>query len=33
MSEQDRSEWSNALRDKYGIAQPEANDEGEGAEG
>jgi hypothetical protein len=26
MSEQDRSEWSNALRDKYGIAEPETNE-------
>jgi len=24
MSEQDRNEWSNALRNKYGIAVPEA---------
>jgi hypothetical protein len=24
MSEQERSEWSNDLRNKYGIAQPEA---------
>ncbi len=29
MSEQDRSEWSNALRNKYGIAQPEAQDDHE----
>jgi hypothetical protein len=29
MSEQDRSEWSNDLRNKYGIAQPETNDEGD----
>lgn len=26
MSEQERSEWSNDLRNKYGIAQPEANE-------
>lgn len=28
MSEQDRNEWTEALRNKYGIAQPEA-DEGD----
>jgi hypothetical protein len=30
MSEQDRSEWSSALRNKYGIAQPEVQDDDEG---
>lgn len=27
MSEQDQSAWENNLRDKYGIAQPEADDD------
>jgi hypothetical protein len=29
MSEQERSEWSNDLRNKYGIAQPEAPEVGD----